>query len=349
MDVRRVDPELTDTILEFASDGTSIIFSSGVADDAEPGAAPDLWRIRADADEGPELVWRNPERGHSIVKLAGDIGMVAFVEIPLDGSREWNLWLIPRGDNEPILLDAHPGNADVSSLVPSFSVQESAVAWTAFDVGPDGPISQLLWAQAPHWEPTIVLERPAAAAELWFPWLDTGRVVYSEVRYSADRTSDTRSVHLLDLGVPGAEPLRLDASDRATTPVLAGDVVIWKEADPGFSMFNWGRLFRRQIGGAGAAPLDTGPHDYVNYPSMGGRFVAWWAADAFQFAVYDLLEHRPRLIERYTAASGANVLRPHVAGDLLVWLYVEGEGGPASHAELRFAFLPPVRSPRQAP
>lgn len=234
MDVRRVDPELTASILEFASDGTSVIFSSGVADDAEPDAAPDLWRIRADADEPPELVWRNPERGHSIVKLAGDVGTMAFVEIPLDGSREWNLWLIPRGDAEPILLDAHPGNADVSSLVPSFSVQESGVVWTAFDIGPDGPISQLLWARAPRWEPTVLLERPAAEAELWFPWLDTGRVVYSEVRYSADRTSDTRSVRLLDLGVPGAEPLRLDASDRATTPVLAGDVVIWKEADPGF-------------------------------------------------------------------------------------------------------------------
>jgi hypothetical protein len=40
------------------------------------------------------------------------------------------------------------------------------------------------------------------------------------------------------------------------------------------------------------------------------------------------------------------VLRPHVAGDLLVWLHVDGEGGPASHAELRYAFLPPVRAPR---
>lgn len=233
----------------------------------------------------------------------------------------------------------------VSSLVPSFSVQESTIAWTAFDIGPDGPVSQLLWAQGPGWEPVVVLERPAAEAELWFPWLDTGRVVYSEVRYSADRTTDTRSVHLLDLGIPGAEPMRLDTSGRATMPVLAGDIVLWKEADPGFSMFNWGRLFRYEIGGEGATPLDTRPHGYVNYPSVGGRFVAWWAADAFQFAVYDLLEDRPRLMERHTAASGVNVLRPHLAGDLIAWLHVEGEG-PTSHAELRYAFLPPLRAPR---
>jgi len=347
LDVRRVDPALTDTILEFASDGTSVIFSSGVADDAAPNAAPDLWRIRADADEPPELVWRNPERDHSIVKLGGDVGTVAFVEIPLDGSRAWNLWLIARDGEEPLLLDTHPGDEDVSSLVPSLSIQESTIAWTAFDIGPGGPVSQLLWAQAPGWEPTVVLERPAAEAELWFPWLDSGRVAYGEVRYSADRDTDTRSVHLLDLGVPGAEPRRLDASDRATMPVLSGDLVVWKEADPGFSMFNWGRLFRHEIGGGGGtAPLDTGPHDYVNYPSLGARFVAWWAADAFQFVVYDLLEDRPMLVERHTASAGTNVLRPHVAGDLLVWLHVEGEGGPASHAELRYAFLPPVRSPR---
>ena len=52
-----------------------------------------------------------------------------------------------------------------------------------------------------------------------------------------------------------------------------------------------------------------------------------------------------RVIEQYTAASQANVLRPHIAWDLLVWLYVEGEGGEDSYAELRYAVMPPVRAP----
>ena len=38
------------------------------------------------------------------------------------------------------------------------------------------------------------------------------------------------------------------------------------------------------------------------------------------------------------------MLRPHIAWDLLVWLYVEGEAAE-SYAELRYALMPPVRAP----
>ena len=345
MEVRSLDPGLTDTILTFASDGESIVFSSGAAADAGRGAAPDLWRVSAFSDDPPEIVWRNPARDHAIVTIAGDLGTIAFVDIPLDGSRAWDLWLIPRSTDEAILLDTHPGDESVSSLVPSFSVAESTIAWTAFDIGPDGPISQLLLARGPGWEPEVVLERPARRAELWFPSLGTERIVYSEVTYSDDRESDARAVHLLELGIAGAAPVRLDDSDQGTMPLLIGDTVIWKEADPGFSMFNWGRLWRRDLDGPGPRPLDTGPAEYVNYPSAGSRFVAWWSADAFTFGVYDLLEDRPRVIETYADSSGANVLRPHIAWDLLAWLYVEGEG-PDSRAELRYAVMPPIRAPR---
>ena len=344
-EVGRLDPELTDTILEFASDGSSILFSSGLAEDAASNAAPDLWRVEAGADEPPELLWRNPARDHSIVKLAGDLGMVAFVDIPLDGTRAWDLWLIPRHEEEAILLDTHPGNTEVSSLVPSFSVQEQTIVWTAFDIRPDGPVSQMLVARAPDWEPMLLLERSAAERELWFPSLHGARVAFCEVVYSPDRTNDERHVYILDLGAPEAEPVRLDHSDLATMPILVEDTVIWKEADPGFSMFNWGLLWRHDVGGPGPMRLDTAPVDYVDTPSAGSRFVAWSAADSFQFVVYDLLEDRPRVIERYTAAEQANVLRPHIAWDLLVWLYAEGETADG-YAEVRYAFLPPVRSPR---
>ena len=344
IEVGSLDPELTDTILEFVSDGESILFSSGRADDAPRNAAPDLWRVAAGSDEPPELVWRNPVRERSIVRIAGDLGMVAFVDIPLDGTRAWDLRLIPRHAEEAILLDSHPGDAAVSGLVPSISVQEQTVAWTAFDHGPDGPVSQLLVARAPDWEPTLLLERNAARGELWFPSVYGARVAYSEVVYSPDRTSDERHVYLMDLGAPDATPVRLDHSDLATMPILVDETVIWKEADSGFSMFNWGLLWRRDLGGPGPRRLDTTPVDYVDNPSAGSRFVAWWSADAFQFVVYDLLEDRPRIIERYSAASQANVLRPHIAWDLLVWLYAEGETADG-FAEIRYAFLPPLRAP----
>jgi hypothetical protein len=346
IEVRSVDRALSDSILEFASDGTSIIFSSGVAEDAGPDAAPDLWRLQADAaDPVPELLWRNPNRDHSIVKLAGDAGAAVFVDIPLDGSRAWDLWLLPRGARDPILLDSHPGDERVSSLVPSFSLAEASVAWTAFDIGPDGPVSQLWLARGPGWQPVLLQERLAHEAELWFPSLTDTRLAFSEVRYSDDRTTDRRNVHMLELGAPGAQPQQVSDSDLATMPVLAGDTLIWKEADPGFSMFNWGLLWRHDTGAARHARLDTDPAGYVNYPSAGLRFVAWWDSNAFDFVVYDLVEDKARVIERYDATSQANVLRPHIAGDLLVWLHVVGEG-PGTSPELRYAFMPPVRLPR---
>jgi hypothetical protein len=345
MEVGRLDPELTDSIFEFASDGESILFSSGFAEDAGRGASPDLWRYQVHADDPPEVLWRNPNRDHAIVKIGGDLGTVAFVDIPRDGARAWKLWLIPRHEDDAILLDSHPGDADVSAFVPSFSIQESTIVWTAFDRGAGGPVSQLLWARAPDWEPAVLLERDAAEGELWFPSLSGSRVAFSEVVYSADRTTDTRTVYALELGVPGAEPERMSDSGLATMPILVGDTIIWKEADPGFSMFNWGKLWGSEVGGPGPHRLDTAPLEYVNYPSAGSRFVAWWSADAFTFGVYDLLEDRTRVVERYTAASQANVLRPHIAWDLLVWLYVEGEGDD-SNAELRYALMPPIRSPR---
>lgn len=338
IEVGHLDPTLTHPVLEFASDGHAILFSSGIAPDSGTEAAPDLWRFEPGIDTAPELIWRNPERDHSIVKLGGDRGITAFVEIPLTGERAWNLWLVPEPGSDAILLDTHPGDPDVSSLVPSFGVSEGVISWTAFDRGPTGPVSQLLYAEAPDWTPAVVLERPAAEGELWLPSLYGRTLVYSEVRYDEDRTSDVREVYLLQLGVPG-EPVRLDASGRATMPVISDETVLWKEADPGFNMFNWGRMFRYDLETAEVSPVSIWPQEYVNYPSAGGRFVAWWGADAFQFGVYDIVRDEARLLESYPDGSELNVLRPHVAGDLLVWLYVDSSA-PDAYSELRYAFLP---------
>lgn len=338
-----VDPALTHPLLGFVSDGQSIVFSSGRAADAGPDAAPDLWRIVPPAAE-PELLWRNPERDHAIVKIAGDLGLIAFVDMPLTGERAWNLWLLPRGADAPILLDRHPGDEDVSSLVPSLAVSEETVAWTAFDRGDDGPVSQLLLARAPDWRPETLHQLPADDAEIWLPSLRGSTLAYTEVHYSADRSTDERHVYLTTTA-PNAERRRLDDSGLATMPVVLDGAVIWKEADRGFSMFNWGRLFRYDLRTNGVALLDTAPQPDVNYPSAGSRFVTWWGADSFWLTVYDLARDEPRLVARNTHESQESELEPHVAGDLLVWRHVSPLD-PDDPGELRYAFLPPLREPR---
>lgn len=322
---------------EFASDGSSIIYASGIAADvARPDAAPDLWRLVPGPSAEPELVWRNPERGHTLARLGGDAGAVAFVDMPLSGERSWTLWFIPRHESEAIVLDEHPGDADVPSLVPSFSVGEDRVVWTAFDRGPEGPVSQLLEATAPTWEPRVVIERPAAEAELWLPSLSGDLVAFTEVRYAPDRSSDERHVILMDLRDPEGRR-RLDTSGLATMPLLVPGAVLWKEADPGFNMFNWGRMYRYDLEAGAVTSVDTSPQEFVNYPSAGSRFVAWRGADSFSLGVYDHLLNEARVIER--SGNDVSLLRPHLAWDLMVWMRVVGSGAN-NRAELRYAFLP---------
>jgi len=338
IDVMSFPRELSGTTLEFVSDGSAVLYSSSRAGDAGAESAPDLWRYEPGAAE-PTLVWHNPERDHSIVKIAGDLGTAAFVEMPITGERAWNLWLVPEPGADAVLLDRHPGDGDVSSLVPSVTVRESLVAWTAFDRGSDGPVSQLIVAEAPDWAPVLLQERPASEAELWLPSIYAGRMVYTEVRYAPDRSTDERRVYLLDLTDPTAAPARLDTSGRATMPLILGDQVLWKETDPGFNMFNWGRMVGCRLPNCEPEPISTAPQEMVNYPSIGERFVAWWGRDAFAFGVYDLERRQARLIDTYRGASGDNVLRPHVAGALLVWLFVD-TSLPGTPSELRYAFLP---------
>lgn len=341
LDVEALGSEVTDDLLEFASTGSSIVYSSGSAEDAADGTAPDLWRYTPGTESEPEMIWHNPARDHSIVRVGGDLDTVAWVEMPVDGQRAWNLWLRPR-DGEAILLDSHPGDEAVSSLVPSFSVYEPSIAWTAFDRGPRGPVSRMLSATAPDWTPRVVMEVDAGDAELWLPSLYGNTVVYTEVRYAPDRLSDERHVYLADILDAGMEPRRLDASGLATMPQMADDTVLWKEADRGFNMFNWGRMFRYDIASGTVSALDTWPQEYVNYPSAGTRFVAWWGSDSTALGVYDLVRERARLIERHDPRGEINALRPHVRGDLMVWLHAD-ETGDSRIRELRWAFLPNVR------
>jgi hypothetical protein len=344
LEVVALDAATSDSILNFISTGSAIAFSSNLADDADPDAAPDLWRVTPGADPDPELVWRNPNRDHSLTALAGDLDAIAFVDIPTTGERAWTLWIVP-GDGEPVLLDEHPGNPEVPSLVPSISVYWPVVVWTAFDSGPNGPVSQLLTASAPDWTPELLLERDAAVSELWLPSVQETTVAFTEVVYGPDRTTDERHAYLWRFDAPPSEPIRLDSSGLATMPQLVGlDRVVWKEADPGFNMFNWGRLIRHDVAAGTSTPMFLGTQqEYVNYPSAGSRFVAWWGSNTAEFGIYDLARGAARTVERYEPTGSEAVLRAHVHGDLLAWLYIDDPPAGETVVELRYAELPTLK------
>ena len=128
-------------------------------------------------------------------------------------------------------------------------------------------------------------------------------------------------------------------------PLILDDVVLWKEADPGFNMFNWGRMYRDDLETGEVHEISVHPQEAVNYPSVGERFAAWWGADAFQFGIYDVERDAVRQIQSYTTESQESVLRPYVGGSLLVWLWVDTSEDP-THSELRYAWLPGAGSDR---
>lgn len=347
IEIGSLDPAWTAATLEVASDGEAVIFSSGVADGPGAEGAPDLWRYRPGAD-APELLWRNPRRDRALARIGGEFGTWAFADTGIHGEREWDLWLLPDAGAEPILLDTHPGDEAVSSLVPSFAVHQGQIAWTAFDRGPNGPVSQLLYASAPAWEPVLIEERDASRAELWLPSLRDTEVAYCEVIYSEDRSSDERHVYVTNVRTPEVPPRRLDSSGRATMPLLMlNGGVVWKEAEPGFSMFNWGHLFRFDEALGEVRSLPIRPQEFVNYPSAGTRFVAAWGVDSTALGVYDRDLETARLIDRYPSDGDEHMLRPHISGDLLVWTHAIVDGlGDGPPPQVRYAFLPAAGSDR---
>ncbi len=340
LDIAQLDPAWIWPMLDFASDSYAVIYSSGVLDGPVGKNAPDLWRYVPGASR-PELLWRNPKRDRQLAKIAGDTDVWAFAEMSSGGERWWNLWLLTDPGGEPLLLDAHPGDQDIPSLVPSFDVDAGRVAWTSFGRGSSGGAVTRLWiAEAPAWEPRILAEEDAARHAYWLPSLRAQQLAYVDVTIGADPSEDVRHVMLMDLAPGARSPIQLDTSGNATMPILTDESVIWKEPDAGFAMFNWGRLFSYSIETGSIAPLRTGPQEYVNYPSGGGRFVAMWAADSSTFAVHDMERNASRTIVSYDNGVDS-IMRPHLAGDLLVWLHSRGDplgDGPPSPVE--YAWLP---------
>jgi hypothetical protein len=328
LDIRAVDAEFSSRVLEFASTGWAVIASAGTSAEF----APDLYSILPRTGE-PEVLWRNPGRDHSIVKMAGDGDTIAFVDMSVEGDPGWTLRLIPDSGEVAVVLDEYHGDSEVASLVPAFSVYWPYVAWTAFDEGPDGLVSRLLVAQSPDWNPRILAERAAARAELWFPHIYGSSLLYTELTYSEDRETDERSIWLTD--VHGTRPQRLDATGLATMPVMNQFATAWKETERGFHMLNWGVIEAYDADAGTSLPVTD---NSANFPSAGDHYMTWWRADTTRLEVWDA--RRKLTQEVITSEGGAyRVVRPHVGGGLLTWMFAD-ETTDAGLGQIQYAFLP---------
>ena len=90
-------------------------------------------------------------------------------------------------------------------------------------------------------------------------------LVYTELIYSEDRESDERHVWLTDVA-RRPHRRRLDASGLRDHARLNQYGIVWKEADPGFHMLNWGTMLPRTTADGGTILPETAPQEYVELP-----------------------------------------------------------------------------------
>jgi hypothetical protein len=347
LEATEVDTAITSPLLDIASTGTSIIFSSGVEVGPRADVAPDLFRITPGQD-GAELVWRNPVRNRSLMRIGGDHDVVAFVDGSSTGERSWVFWLID-GDGEPIQLDSHPGDDDVSSAAPSFDIDQGRIAWTSFDAGPNGQVSQLFVADAPDWRPQLLEERLATAGELWLPSLLGDQLAYTEVIYGPNYETSEYHVMYRVLSQPDVAPRQLDTSGRASNPIVLPNEVIWKQPESGYNMFTWGYLYSYSLDTGEIVALDIAPQRAINYPTAGLRFVGGFGWNIAVMTLFDAESRASRIVERYPDAGHDAVDRANISGDLLAWVHftIDETATNAAPVQLRYAWLPSPGSDRR--
>ncbi|HEX2221774.1 MAG TPA: hypothetical protein VHK06_04550 [Candidatus Limnocylindria bacterium] len=348
-----IPERFTFAALDYRSDATSLVWSSGAVDGPAATAAPDVWRY-VPGDREPRLIFHNEYRDSTVDLIEGNgAGDYVFVESNLNvyGPGTWRLWYLASGAAQPILLDS---GDDAHGLIPFIAMDGERIVW-AVNHGPADPsraVSQLLLATRTDPNPTVLDELPAEHQAFTFPDLDGSRLVYgvAEVVDPASSREEHR-VYLRDLDDPGDEPRRLDDSGRAGMPAIAGEFVAWKENLAGDPLLQWGptlvwqNLRTRERG----AIDEEWMHSYVglgfNYPSIGDRFLAAWDPNHNSLYVFDLQERRPALVEDFgEEIEPPNrerlALRPHVRGSILAWTQGSDLADRAAGPTLKYALLP---------
>ena len=331
----------SDSALHVTTDGEWIVFSAAGSDAIAPDHAPDLYR--ATPGRAPELIFNNPRRASNLIPVAAGGGYVAFGEENADvyGPKAWVLWLLPPGAEQPIELERNPDGND--GPLPLVAVNDGHVVWQAIGFGPTLERAALVEIALPAMTRRVIESADPQDYQWWDPALDGDTLVYSEVDYvHGDPTSLSKPAQLhamaLDLSVSGAEPIRLDTSERATEPAVRGNTVVWKEAD---NVFAWGTLSLVDRNGGSPVVVVTTPQGGVKSPSIGNRFVGFWGIDDTEFYLYD--RKRDEMAEVFTldpASEIGGAFRVEVAGDLVVWVQ-----GTETGSVIAWGRLPTMEDP----
>ena len=333
LDGGMIDQRDTTPALEFRSAGSRLIWSTGARASQNEDVAPDL--LASTPGGSVEVLYNNPNRDSRLDYVGGDGSRVAFIETNdrVFGPGGWKLWIIPAPLQGAIELDK-----GVGGQLPFFAMSGDRIVWTAAMAQPE--MSQLLMVDLTTMRRTILLASSPETMQYWFPSIDGTRIVFGTVEMAADGETDERHVYLLDLA-QSSTPVRLDTSLSASEPVIRGDDVIWKESDPTLNFLVAGTLVHHSLATGRTEPLPLTTVSGLGFtsPSIGNRFVAAWAQslrDIYLFDLEDRISVRVVDLGPMTEDPTDTVARPHIAGDLLAYVY----GPKVGDLELRWVKLP---------
>lgn len=328
-----VDPRFTVKLLELATDGVTVAWSSGT--EASVDAAPDLYAITP-GDQQPRRVFASTDREANLIPIGIASGQFAFAEsnTTRNGPGTWTLWFMASASAEPIAVDVGDGVEGAPSAPPFFAMSAGRLIWATIHMVDGVPTSQLLMIEGPDFELQILESRPAEKLQHWFPALDGNSLVYGTTEIS-ELGGEGRHVYLRDLRDPTAAPLRLDARGQASMPAIDGDTVVWKESSPELHVLNAGRLVRYSLEEGTAEALSLGNQN--TFPSVGERYVTAWSANSNAPPLYDLELGAPVEVD-FGLGDTEAVVRPDLAGSLMAW--VRGSTDAGTELSVWFADLP---------
>jgi hypothetical protein len=327
-----------------SSDGTEIAWPS-VGDRRAPDGQPYLPNIASldtSTDAPPRLVYQAPAFDSLLWPVAVRHGHYAFLESNgrLLGEQGWRLWSLPGPNATAVLLDH--GDTSNGSAVPAFALSDDSVIWTVAHVRGKTTAYEIRSARADGSAPTVLLSSPADKVQYWFPSIDPAgaHLLYSTVEPVADAWRFR--VWSLELGVPGAVPVRIGTSDDATEPLSNGSLVAWRTVDG--NVLNWGAGL--EVASLDGSMTRTTAVTHENDLSMGSRYIAFNCLDdSTDLRLYDTVADKIIAVEHNDADGpwGIQDGWSLVVGDLLVYrrVFDSSIGGPGDHPpEIYWARLP---------
>lgn len=321
LNVHSVPQEVTTPLLDVATDGKSLVWSTGA--NAGSGVAPDVYQM-ATSDEKPRKVFSSSDRHAVVGPLAVSGDHVALVETnPESQPGMWRLWYVRKAGVKAVLLDESDDRRGVQGPYPFVAMDGDRVVWTAFHQRDAGPRSEIWLVSLPDLRRQLLEHAPLTKVEHWFPALDGDDLVFGTVETSA--TTITRHVYLRNLAFSNTVADQLDTSGKASMPAISGDNVVWKESPD--NVLERGTLHLYSISSHQEQPIAFGDEPMVNTPSIGTRFIAADVIDPTKFFLYDLASQRSVKLRDFPAAGREVYVRPHIRGNLVVWAHSpEAEG-----------------------